>query len=151
MSSGIEHHSNDPFHMAIGRRQSADVHVKVTRNGGPNLRLVENLSFDLAAFEYVSCERSQDCFLAKARIERFHMSRQSTLVVANLGEKIGKPLPIPLKSRPALTFMDIQSPTPCGDYGDILRKNNYSPRMLRLLRDLRKVLANPPAKPCFFL
>jgi hypothetical protein len=96
--------------MAIRRLESTDIDAESARDGGPHLFRVEFLPFDFTALEHVGHKSLQGSLLAKLKAEGFHMARQPSLPVANVGERISEPFPIPSEPRPVLKLMNVQSP-----------------------------------------
>src|SRR5260370_11311873 len=110
VARGVERHFDDALHVAVRRRQCADIHSKSSGNRGSDLIRIQLLALDFAALEHIGGQGLKVCFLTEAKSKRLHVADQPTLPVADSGQTLGEQLAIPGKPRPVLQFMDIHSP-----------------------------------------
>jgi len=109
VARGVEHHFHDAFDVAVGGFERANIHAEASGKRGPDLFRVQLLPFDFTALEHVRGQRLQLGFLAEVEAEGFHMADQPALLVTDCGERFGKAIAAPMKLRPVLKLMDVQS------------------------------------------
>ena len=100
MAGGVEHHFDDAFDVTVCGLEGSDIHAEPPGDRGPDLRRVEFLALYFTALEDIFCERLKDGLLAEVKSEGFHVADQPTLLVSDGGERLGEPLPIPVKPGP---------------------------------------------------
>jgi hypothetical protein len=75
-----------------------------------DLFVVEFLPLDFAALENIRSESLQDSFLLKNKAQRFHMSDEAALPVADGDKRFGEFFGTPNESGPLFELMKIHSP-----------------------------------------
>jgi hypothetical protein len=110
MASGVKHHFDDAFDVAVCGLEGSDIHAKPPGDRGPDLRGVEFLALDFTALEDIFCQCLKDGLLAEVKSKGFHVADQPALLVADRSEGLGEPFPVPVKPGPVFSLIDEHSP-----------------------------------------
>ena len=105
--SGVEHHLNDTFDIALRGNKADDIHAKAPRDRRAYLAWVKLFAFDLTGFNNVLGKGLQDRLFAQPKTKHLHTPGQPALLVANAGEDLGQDFWIPPKPWPIVLLMDV--------------------------------------------
>src|SRR6266571_1887076 len=93
----VEHHFDNAFDTAVHDVDAGHVHSQTARDRRADLRHVELLPFDFAAFDRLFRQGLERCLLLKREPERLHAPDQSSLLMTDAGQRGRKAALIPME------------------------------------------------------
>ena len=106
---GIEHHLDHALDIPVGGLRSPGIKPEASGDGRAHLFGIELLALDLAGLQDVQRQRVKLSLLLQGKAKPLHPAQQPPLAVADLRQRGGKGILVPVKPRPVRTLMYIES------------------------------------------